>query len=464
MTVPDTGFPEGSALDKGIRRRRTRGTTFRAGFLLALLVAVAALITLLVTIVDDSFGLVAIVEVVPEEDLAARYGGDTLDDLSKDELVTLLTGSIKTNVGRRLERDQRFFADRLVFEPQEKWDELCASAEPVAGCNLKPRSQADLQALVLERVVAPDVIASFGLWESLVHRDEVEQEVAGINEVRRAEAAEAGEMEGYQEAKIEMRSWVSRGFLTRPQSPRPEIAGVRTAIIGSLWVVMITAIFSLPVGVGAALYMEEYATDNRLNRLIQTNINNLAGVPSIIYGMLGLVIFVRVMVVFTSGSFLGNSPAGESPSGRTIISAGLTLGLLVLPLVIINAQEAIKAVPRSLREASFGLGATKWQTVRSHVLPNALPGILTGAILAVARALGETAPLVVVGASTAITFDPDGPFSKFTVLPIQIFQWTSRPQAEFQNIAAAAIIVLLVLLFALNATAVVLRNRYSRKA
>lgn len=464
MSVPDTGFPEGPALDKGIRRRRARGTTYRAGFLLALLVAVAALVTLLVTIVDDSFGLVAIVEEIPEEDLAARYGGDTLDDLSKDDLVTLLAGSIKTNVGRRLERDQRFFADRLVFESQDLWDDLCASAEPVAGCNLEPRSQADLQVLVLERVVAPDVIASFGLWESLVHRDEVEREVAGINEERRAEAGEAGEMEGYQDARIEMRSWVSRGFLTRPQSPRPEIAGVRTAILGSLWVVAITALFSLPVGVGAALYMEEYAIDNRLNRLIQTNINNLAGVPSIIYGMLGLAIFVRVMVAFTSGSFLGSGAAGESPSGRTIISAGLTLGLLVLPLIIINAQEAIKAVPRSLREASYGLGATKWQTIRGHVLPNALPGIFTGAILAVARALGETAPLVVVGASTAITFDPDGPFSKFTALPIQIFQWTSRPQAEFQNIAAAAIIVLLVLLFALNATAVVLRNRYSRRA
>lgn len=464
MSTADTGFPEGPALDKGIRRRRTRGTTFRSGFLVALLVAVAALVTLLVTIVDDSFGLVAIVEVVPEADLAARYGGDSLDDLSKDELVMLLTGSIKTNVGRRLERDQRFFADRLVFESQEKWDELCASTEPVAGCSLDPRSQADLQALVLERVVAPDVIASFGLWESLVHRDEVESEVAALNEERWTEAVEAGETEGFQEARIQMRSWVSRGFLTRPQSPRPEIAGVRTAILGSLWVVAITAIFSLPVGVGAALYMEEYAVDNRLNRLIQTNINNLAGVPSIIYGMLGLAIFVRVMVVFTSGSFLGGGAVDDSVSGRTIISAGLTLGLLVLPLIIINAQEAIKAVPRSLREASFGLGATKWQTVWSHVLPNALPGIFTGAILAVARALGETAPLVVVGASTAITFDPDGPFSKFTVLPIQIFQWTSRPQAEFQHIAAAAIIVLLVLLFALNATAVVLRNRYSRKA
>jgi phosphate transport system permease protein len=156
----------------------------------------------------------------------------------------------------------------------------------------------------------------------------------------------------------------------------------------------------------------------------------------------------------------------EDPStanGRTILSAGLTLGLLVLPLIIINGQEAIRAVSNALRQASFGLGATKWQTVWSHVLPNAIPGILTGTILAISRAIGETAPLVVVGASTYITFDPDGPFSKFTALPIQIYQWTARPQAEFRNLAAAAIVVLLVLLLTLNASAILLRNRYRRQ-
>jgi phosphate transport system permease protein len=221
-------------------------------------------------------------------------------------------------------------------------------------------------------------------------------------------------------------------------------------------------LFSFPVGVGAAVYLEEYAFDNRLNRLIQTNINNLAGVPSIIYGMLGLAIFVRALEAFSSGALFGVG-AGTTANGRTIIAAGLTLGLLILPIIIINAQEAIRAVPRSLRQAGLALGATKWQTTRSHVLPNALPGILTGTILAVARALGETAPLVVVGASTFITTDPNGPFSKFTALPIQIYQWTSRPQDEFRNIAAAAILVLLVMLLTLNATAVILRNRYARR-
>jgi len=179
--------------------------------------------------------------------------------------------------------------------------------------------------------------------------------------------------------------------------------------------------------------------------------------------MLGLAIFVRALEPFTSGALLGYVEDPTQANGRTILSAGLTLGLLVLPLIIINAQEAIRAVPNSLRRASYGLGATRWQTVWSHVLPNAIPGILTGTILAISRAIGETAPLVVVGASTYITFDPDSPFSKFTALPIQIYQWTARPQAEFRNLAAAAILVLLALLLTMNVSAILLRNRYRRQ-
>jgi phosphate transport system permease protein len=195
--------------------------------------------------------------------------------------------------------------------------------------------------------------------------------------------------------------------------------------------------------------------------MVATNISNLAGVPSIIYGMLGLAIFVRAWEPLTSGKLFGGVDP-TTANGRTIISAGLTLALLVLPLIIINAQEAIRSVPRSLREAGFGLGATKWQVIWSHVLPSAIPGILTGNILAMSRAIGETAPLVVVGASTFIAMDPSGPFSKFTTLPVQIYQWTSRPQDEFRNIAAAAILVLLVLLLSLNAAAVLLRNHFSK--
>lgn len=196
--------------------------------------------------------------------------------------------------------------------------------------------------------------------------------------------------------------------------------------------------------------------------MIQTNINNLAGVPSIIYGILGLTIFVRGLEPLTSGSLLGFVDP-TTANGRTVLSAGLTLGLLVLPLIIINSQEAIRAVPRSLRLAGYGLGATKWQITWAHVLPNALPGILTGTILSISRAIGETAPLVVVGASTAISFDPASPFSKFTTLPIQIYQWTARPQEEWRHLAAGAILVLLVLLLGLNAAAILLRNRLSRK-
>ena len=212
---------------------------------------------------------------------------------------------------------------------------------------------------------------------------------------------------------------------------------------------------------GASIYLQEYAADNRLNRIIQTNISNLAGVPSIIYGLLGLAIFVRAMVNVTSGAFLGLAQ-GDAANGRTLLSAGLTLGLLILPMIIINAQEALKAVPFSLRQASMGLGATQWQTIWHHVLPAAMPGILTGTILSISRAMGETAPLMVVGASTYITADPSGPFSKFTTLPIQIYQWTSRPQDEFHSLAAAAIIVLLFVLLSLNAAAILLRNRFSR--
>jgi phosphate transport system permease protein len=225
---------------------------------------------------------------------------------------------------------------------------------------------------------------------------------------------------------------------------------------------------AIPLGVGAAIYLEEYAamvgnpTLRRINEIIQTNINNLAGVPSIIYGILGLAIFVRALEPITSGTAFGLADP-TTANGRTILSAALTLALLILPLVIINSQEAIKAVPQSLRQAGMGLGATKWQTIWAHVLPNAVPGILTGTILSISRALGETAPLVVIGASTFITVDPTGPFSKFTTLPIQIFQWTARPQDTFRNIAAAAIIVLLILLLTLNAAAVLLRNRYSRR-
>jgi phosphate transport system permease protein len=340
-----------------------------------------------------------------------------LADLPKEALTTILTANVSKGLIRRLENDQPF-------------------AE---------RTQEDVYQLVVERVIESQIVKSWTLRDSLLQRTEIEAEVAQIPN-----------------GELTFRNWLTADFVTSPQSSEPLQAGVRTALFGSLWVILITMLFALPVGVGAAVYLEEYAGNNWFNRLIETNINNLAGVPSIIYGMLGLAVFVRILEPITSGRLWG-AVDPTTANGRTVLSAGLTLGLLIMPVIIINAREAIRAVPNSLRQASYGLGATQWQTVWYHVLPTALPGILTGAILAISRAIGETAPLVVIGASTFIVMDPDSPFSKFTTLPIQIYQWTSRPQAEFRNLAAAAIVVLMVLLLTLNASAVILRNRYSSK-
>ena len=238
-------------------------------------------------------------------------------------------------------------------------------------------------------------------------------------------------------------SWLSVEFLTSYPSRLPSRAGVKSAILGTMWMMGLVAVITFPLGVGAAVYLEEYAPKNRLTRLLQANIANLAGVPSIVYGILGLAVFVR-------WAALGNS----------VLSGALTLSLLILPVVIISSQEAIRAVPDSLRQASYGLGATRWQTIRGQVLPAALPGILTGTILSLSRAIGETAPLIMVGAATFAAFPPTGPMSDYTVLPIQIFSWAKRPQGEFHDLAAAAIVVLLVLLLTMNAAAIWLRNRY----
>jgi phosphate transport system permease protein len=245
-------------------------------------------------------------------------------------------------------------------------------------------------------------------------------------------------------------------------SSRAELSGIRTALLGSLWLLALTIAIALPLGVGAAIYLEEFAGKSKLSDLIQLNIYNLAGIPSIIYGMLGLTVFVRTLgdlAGITSGAAFG---LGDG-SGRTVLSAAMTMALLILPLIIVNAQEALRAVPSTLREAAYGIGQTKLQVLWHHVLPSALPGILTGTILAMSRAIGETAPLIVVGASTFIALDPSGPFSKFTVLPIQIYKWTSLPDATFLNVAAAAIVVLLIVLIALNLTAIILRNRFRRQ-
>lgn len=236
-------------------------------------------------------------------------------------------------------------------------------------------------------------------------------------------------------------------FLTSFPSRFPHKAGLKSALFGTMWLVAIMAPIAFPVGVGTAIYLEEYARQNWLQKVIQTNINNLAGVPSIIYGLLGLAVFVRALGL-----------------GRSLLAGALTMALLVLPIIIVASQEAFRSVPASLRHASYALGATRWQTVRYVVLPSAIPGILTGTILAVSRAVGETAPMLIVGAWAFIASTPKSPLDPFTVLPMQIYNWTTRPQAGFQEIAAAGIIVLLVLLLTMNAAAIFLRNRYQRRS
>ena len=239
--------------------------------------------------------------------------------------------------------------------------------------------------------------------------------------------------------------WLNFDFLTRFPSRFPEKAGILAGLAGTLWLVTLTAAIAIPIGVLAAVYLEEYAKPGRVSTFITINIANLAGVPSIVYGIIGLAIFVR---------FFGLD--------RSVLAGAMTMSLLILPVIIIASREAIKAVPSSLRQVAFALGATRWQVTRDHVLPQAMPGILTGVILALSRAIGETAPLIIIGALTYIAFVPEGPMDEFTALPIQIYNWTSRPQEAFHELASAGIIVLLLVLLIMNATAVWIRYRGSK--
>ena len=238
---------------------------------------------------------------------------------------------------------------------------------------------------------------------------------------------------------------VDLDFLNSFSSRRPARAGIKAALYGTLWLIGLTSVFALPLGVATAIYLEEYTQKSRFTRLLEINIANLAGVPSIIYGLLGLAIFVR---------FLGFD--------RSLWSGSLTLSLLILPVIIVASQGAIRSVPTAIREASFALGAQKWQVVLLVVLPAALPGILTGAILSLSRAIGETAPLIIVGAVGYMRFIPQSPSDDFTALPLQIYDWASRPQSGFHDIAASGILVLLAILFMFNLTAVIIRQKLQR--
>jgi phosphate transport system permease protein len=396
-------------------RHRT-GSIWLVVFQASMAVGIIALCILLLKIINDSFGLM--IFEFQKDPLTLTASGAPLETMPKDALEVILKENVSKGRFNTLEKEK----------------------------SLSKREQQELYNLVVTEVLKPKVLKTYPLLQSIIAREEIYQ--FAVN--------------NYPGAFITFRAWVNWNFITSPQSSDPLTAGISNAILGSLFSILVAMLFAVPIGTGAAIYLEEYARNNWINRFIRTNINNLAGVPSVIYGILGLAIFVRLMEPVTSGAIFGLSSPGTA-NGRTILSAGLTLGLLVLPLVIINAQEAIRSVPRSLREASYGLGGTKWQTVWHHVLPNAIPGTLTGTILAMSRAIGETAPLILIGASTFITYNPTSGFSKFTSVPVQIYQWTARPQDVWRNLAAAAIIVLLVMLLSLNAIAILLRNRYARR-
>lgn len=460
VEVNKPALPTGEAFQRNVANRQTYGKIWQGIFIGALVLSIIALLLLFYNIVRQSFTYVAIENTVEPATLADR----PLEQLSEDELVAIIKEQINPNRLRVL------ILDEIVGAPQSEWatlnqlplseilsdDQYPEELGDVLFKDLTPEQAeaimrqsvdaAKLQIIIVDEVIKPVVVRSWTLTDYLFNRDEIDAQIA----------------EKHPNSVRELRPWINLDFLTNPMHSRPELAGLRTAIFGSIWMILITIAVAFPIGVGAAIYLEEYAAKNWLNKVIEVNISNLAGVPSIIYGILGLAIFVRAMDNITSGDLFGLA-SGGTISGRTILSAGLTMALLILPIIIINSREAIRAVPDSLRQASYGLGATKWQTIRDHVLPNAMPGIMTGTILSVSRAFGETAPLVVVGSITYITVDPSGPFSRFTAIPIQIYTWTAQPQDEFRSIAAAAIIVLLVMLLTLNSIAIIVRNRFSKR-
>lgn len=235
-------------------------------------------------------------------------------------------------------------------------------------------------------------------------------------------------------------------FLSSFPSRFPARAGVKPAIVGTIWIGLMSMLIAIPVGVAAAVYLNEFAPRGRITSILRASISNLAGVPSVVFGLLGLALFVRILML-----------------GKSIMAASLTLGLLTLPIIIVVAEEALKTVPRSIREAAFGLGASRWQVVRHHVLPYALPGMLTGSILALSRSMGETAPIVVIGAATFITYLPEGPLDKFTALPVQAYTWAFEARTDFHDLAFSAVLILLAVTFLGNLVAVILRDRFQRR-
>jgi phosphate transport system permease protein len=474
-------FIEQGVYRTNVQARHQRGQRYRLFYLGSLIFALIALIVLVITIINQSFGLVAVAYSIDPDSLSSQ----PLEELDEAALATLLATTDARNENASRNRMIVYLRDRLSAVAPEGFtstatgealkgrilpagveaklvkDLTLAELNEIAALNF---SQAELINLLNTDILKAEVEESWTLFDSVFNREQIERAVD----------------DKYSGAELRWRSWLNPAFLSSQLSNVPAESGLLPALMGTLFLLLFTMSFALPLGIGAAIYLEEYASDSFLNRVIETNIRNLAGVPSIIYGMLGLAIFVNALRPFTSGACFGlaegyftleplltgkcfDGSYASNLNGRTIISAAFTMALLILPLIIVNAQEALRAVPSTIREASYGLGATRWQTISRQVLPAATPGIMTGTILAMARAIGETAPLIVVGAATYISTNPSGPFSKFTAMPILIFDWTGQPDPQYRNIAAAGIIVLLVLLLTLNSVAIIIRNRASSR-
>lgn len=385
----------------------------RGGWLLlTATVATAFLVALLLSVINSAFGFVALENSVSLEEISP--GTRSLDQMTRGALESALRTRLSTGLIRRLESEQP----------------------------LSERSDAELRDLVRERIINPTVVHSWSLGESLLRGDL-------ISSYRNENP----------EAVITFRSWLSGSFLTSQQSPDPLDAGIVSALIGTLLVVGIAVVIAMPVGVATGIYLTEYSRPSLFRSIIQLNIQNLAAVPPVIYGLLGLALFVRFAAPVTSGAVFGVDAVND---GRTVFSAGLTLATLVLPVIVINAQDAFASIPERYRDAARAVGASRTQLVFGRLLPHVADRLVTVSILAVSRVVGETTPLIIVGAATVIAVNPSGLFSRFTALPSQIYYWSFSPQDEFQRLAAAAIIVLLVLSLGLNIVLVTLRRRIQK--
>lgn len=488
MSAVTSRMPDDRAFQRQLAARNRRGGIGQGFFLSAILVGLLVLVILLMSIINNVFGYVAVKESIHPDTLVAE--GQTLESLDAAGLADILEQNLSKGklqamfltyvTGTDVDRAALGSETLTVLLPNVPMSEEIgakkfADLTPDELTNLIAQQAGEGVLLheVYTQVVGREVLQSWSLIESIFNRGGIQKEIAdraqGVGLSPTLSSSEVDKIKAeYAAVDLEFVSWLNSDFFTNSISNVPADSGIRPALVGSLWILGIAILFAGPMGVGAAIYLEEYAKDSRFgngrivrffNQFIEINIRNLAGVPSIIYGLLGLAIFANLLQALTSGQVFGVNGG----NGRTVLTAGLTLGLLILPVIIINAQEAIRAVPNSIREASFGLGATKWQTISRQVIPAAIPGIMTGIILSLSRAIGETAPLVVVGAAVFLSQDPNGPFKAFTTLPIQVYNWASQPDDQFRNAASAAIIVLLALLLLLNATAIIVRQRFSRR-